>query len=216
MSNITELQNVPEVSFIDSLTLEQVREDIIRDYSEKYQELTGDGAELSDADPTRLVLLTFAQQFYQGLQYVDWAGKKNLLKYAYGEALDNLAANKGLGRNAASYATTVLEFSLQNVRASATGIPAGTRVCTMGGIYFMTANYTEIPAGALTVTVQGIALDAGEASNGLPVGSVNQIVDTTPYIYEVRNTTASTGGPKLPATRPLRKKSEVLLSFFMR
>ena len=194
MSNIPELQNVPEVSFIDNLTLEEVREEMLRDYTGKYQELTGEGADLSDADPTKLVLLSFAQHFYQALQYVDWAGKKNLLKYSYGEALDNLASNKGLERNQASYATTTLEFTTQNARASATGIPAGTRVCTLTGVYFMTASYVEIPAGELSTTVQGVALDPGAASNGQPVGTIDQIVDPAPYIYAVRNTTVSAGG----------------------
>ena len=194
MSNIQELQNVPEVSFIDNLTLAQVREQILQDYAAKYQELTGEDAVLSDADPVRLVLLTFAQQFYQGLQYVDWAGKKNLLKYSFGEALDNLAANKGIKRNPASYATVTLQFSLQNARTSATSIPAGTRVSTNAGVYFMTSSYVEIPAGLLTVNVQGVALEAGVAANDIPVGTVVQIVDPVPYIYTVTNTTASAGG----------------------
>lgn len=194
MSNITELQNIPEVSFIGGLTLEQVKEQIIQDYTLKYQELTGQGADLSDADPTRLLLLTFAQQFYQGLQYVDWIGKKQLLKYSDGEYLDNLAANKGLTRNPASYANTLLKFSLQNARTSATGIPAGTRVSNLLGVYFMTASYAEIPAGEMTVTVKGVALEAGAASNGLHIGDLNQIVDPIPYIFSVTNTTVSSGG----------------------
>lgn len=194
MSNIKELQNVPEVSFIDGLALQDVRDQIIRDYTEKYQELTGEGVVLSDADPVRLVLLTFAQQFYQGLQYVDWAGKKNLLKYSYGTALDNLAANKGIKRNPASYAETVVQFAMQNVRESATGIPAGTRVSNLAGVYFMTTSYAEIPIGETTVDVQAVALDAGVVANGLPIGSIDQIVDPVPYIYEVKNITASTGG----------------------
>ena len=194
MSNISELQNVPELSFIDNLTLAQVREQIVQDYATKYRELTGEDAMLSDADPIRLVLLTFAQQFYQGLQYVDWAGKKNLLKYSYGEALDNLAANKGIKRNPASYATTTLQFSLQNARGSATGIPAGTRVSTNAGVYFMTNSYVEIPAGQLTTTVQGTALEAGVVANDIPTGTIEQIVDPVPYIYAVVNTTPSVGG----------------------
>lgn len=194
MSNIPDLQNVPEVSFIDGLTLAQVREQILQDYTDKYRELTGQDAVLSDADPVRLVLLAFAQQFYQGLQYVDWAGKKNLLKYAYGEALDNLAANKGIKRNPASYATTTLQFSLQNARASATSIPAGTRVSNTVGVYFMTSSYVEIPAGELTVDVQGVALEAGQVANGIPVGTVIQIVDPVPYVYAVTNITVSAGG----------------------
>lgn len=206
MSNIPELQNVPEVSFIDSLTLAQVREQIVQDYATKYQELTGESAELSDADPVRLVLLTFAQQFYQGLQYIDWAGKKNLLKYSYGEALDNLAANKGIKRNPASYATTTLKFSMQNARASATGIPAGTRVSNMSGVYFMTSSYVEIPARELSVTVQGVAVEAGQAANGIPADTIVQIVDPVPYIYAVTNTTASIGGADVENDADLTKR----------
>ena len=51
MSNIPDLQNVPELSFIDNLTLAQVREQILQDYATKYRELTGEDAVLSDADP---------------------------------------------------------------------------------------------------------------------------------------------------------------------
>lgn len=194
MSNIPELQNVPDVSFIDNLTLEDVRDQIIEDYTSKYQELTGERLELPAADPIRLALLTFAQHFYQGLQYVDWAGKKNLLKYSYGEALDNLAANKGIKRLPAGYATTHLQFSVQNTRTSATGIPAGTRVSNLAGVYFMTATYAEIPAGAKSVIVQGVALTAGEEANNLPADTITQIVDPIPYIYKVTNTTATAGG----------------------
>ena len=206
MSNIPDLQNVPEVSFIDNLTLAQVREQIIQDYATKYRELTGEDAVLSDADPIRLVLLTFAQQFYQGLQYVDWAGKKNLLKYSFGEALDNLAANKGIQRNPASYATTTLQFTLQNARTSATSIPAGTRVSTSAGVYFMTSSYVEIPAGQLTATVQGVALDAGVEANDIPAGSIGQIVDPVPYIYAVVNTTPSVGGADIENDESLTER----------
>lgn len=206
MSNIKELQNVPEVSFINDLTIQDVRDQMLRDYTAKYQEITGTGAELSDADPVRLVLLTVAQHFYQGLQYVDWAGKKNLLKYSYGTALDNLAANKGLKRNPASYASTILQFSMQNVRSSATGIPAGTRVSNLAGVYFMTSTYAEIPAGETAVTVPAVALEAGAVANELPVGSINQFVDPVPYMYEVTNITTSTGGTDIESDDNLTER----------
>lgn len=194
MSNIPALQNIPDVSFIDNRTLEQVRNELIQDYTERMQALTGQGVELSQADPIRLMLDAFAQQFYQALQYVDWAGKKNLLKYSYGEALDNLAANKGLIRNPASYATTTLQFSIQNARTSATGIPGGTRVSNLAGVYFATVSYAEIPAGEQSVTVDAVALVAGEAANDIPVGGLNQIVDPAPYIFAVTNTAITSGG----------------------
>lgn len=206
MSNIPELQNVPDVSFIDNLTLENVRDQIMEDYTKKYQELTGEGLELPAADPIRLALLTFAQQFYQGLQYVDWAGKKNLLKYSYGEALDNLAANKSIKRLPAGYATTYLQFSIQNTRTSATGIPAGTRVSNLAGVYFMTSTYAEVPAGEKSVLVQGVALTPGEGTNGLPVDTITQIVDPIPYIYRVTNTTETAGGSDVESDDSLTER----------
>lgn len=194
MSNIAELQSVPEVSFIDGLSLEEVRNQILKDYTSKYQEITGEGVTLAPADPEYLMLLTFAQQFYQGLQYVDWAGKKNLLKYSYDEFLDNLAANKGVIRKPAEYATTTLRFATQNARTSATAIPAGSRVSNQAGVYFMTTQYGEIPAGSTFVDIPAVALEAGEVPNGLPIGTINQIVDPLPYISTVSNTTISAGG----------------------
>jgi len=194
MSNIAELQSVPEVSFIEGLSLEEVRDQILEDYTSKYQEITGEGVTLAPADPVRLVLLTFAQQFYQGLQFIDWAGKKNLLKYAHGEWLDNLAANKGVIRKSAEYATTTLRFGIQNARTSATSIPAGTRASNLAGVYFMTTQYGEIPAGSTSVDIPAAALEAGEVANGMPAGAINHIVDPLPYISTVSNVTITAGG----------------------
>lgn len=194
MSNIAQLQAIPDISFIDGLTLQEVEEQLIQDYSDKYAELTGEAAALAPTDPVRLVLMTVAQQLYQALQYVDATGKQNLLKYSYGGWLDNLAANKGVVRNPAAYATTTLQFSLQNARTSATGIPAGTRVSNLSGVYFMTQTYAEIPAGSNSITVTAVALEAGTLQNGMPVGALTQIVDPVPYVHAVTNTTVTSGG----------------------
>jgi len=206
MSNISQLSAVPDVSFIGGNTLEQVQAQILQDYNDKYQEITGSGADLSDADPVRLVLLTFAQQMYQGLMYVDATGKKNLLKYSTGEALDNLASNRGLIRKAAQYATCTLQFSVQNVRSSATGIPAGTRVSNGAGVYFMTSAYAEIPIGSQSITVAAEAVESGSLHNGIPVGAINQMVDLVPYISAVTNTTATAGGADIESDDELTKR----------
>lgn len=207
MSNIPALQGIPDVSFIDNLTLEQISNEMIQDYTEQMQSITGQGAELSAADPIRLMLMAFAQHFYQALQYIDWAGKKNLLKYSFGSALDNLAANKGLIRNPASYATTTLQFFTQNARTSATSIPGGTRVSNLAGVYFATVSYAEIPAGEQSVLVDAVALEAGEASNGIPVGLLNQIVDPAPYISSVSNTTITSGGTDVESDDKLTERA---------
>lgn len=194
MSNIEALKNIPEVSFIDNATLESTRDEIFADYTNMYQKLTGETPVLSDADPIRLVLLAVSAKYYQGLQYVDRSGKQDLLKYSYGDFLDNIAAMKKLTRNPAAYASVKMKFSMTSARGEITPIPGGTRVTTESGLYFMTDEYVEIPTGETFIEVQATALTAGKESNELPVGTINKIVDPVAYIAEVENTTVSAGG----------------------
>ena len=55
MSNIPELTRVPEISFIDGISLDDIRDQWISDVCTKYKELTGEQLELPAADPIRLV-----------------------------------------------------------------------------------------------------------------------------------------------------------------
>ena len=96
MSDIAEFKNIPDVSFIDFLTLEQVQELFRADFIQAYKNATGQTLTLNPADPINLVLLAESNQYYQALQYVDRAGKQDLLKYTYGEYLDNIALRSGL------------------------------------------------------------------------------------------------------------------------
>ena len=194
MSEIKELKNIPEISFIDNRTLEDIRNEMQADYMAKYQELTGKAVVLTDADPVRLVMLAAAAQIYQAMQYVDRSGKQDLLKYSYGGFLDNIGALKKLTRRPAAYATATMLFSMTNARGEATAIPGGTRVATESGLYFMTDAYAEIPAGEESAEVQATAMEAGKAGNALPEGSITKIVDPLPYIAKVRNITESAGG----------------------
>lgn len=194
MSNIKALENIPEISFIDGRTLQNVRDEMLADYAKCYQELTGETPMLSEADPIRLAMLAAAAQIYQALQYVDRSGKQDLLKYSYGEFLDHLGAMKKLERKPASYATLHMRFSMTSARGEATPIPGGTRVATESGVYFMTDAYGEIPAGEIAAEIPATALLPGKESNGLLEGTVTKIVDPLPYIAAVSNTTASAGG----------------------
>ena len=93
------IDNLPDISFIDGLTLEQVQSQLLNDFVEKYQEITGKRIQLSKADPNRIIMLGCAQLIYQGLQNIDKAGKMNFLKYAYDDYLDNLGVLKKVVRN---------------------------------------------------------------------------------------------------------------------
>ena len=194
MSNIEALKHIPEVSFIDGATLESVKNEFFADYAAKYQELTGIAAKLTDADPIRLVLLATANLIYQDMRYIDRSGKQDLLKYSYGDFLDNLGAMKRVERRAATYATVRMRFSVTAARGENTPIPGGTRVATESGLYFLTDAYTEIPAGQTAVELDATALRAGRESNALPEGSISKIVDPVPYIAAVTNIAPSVGG----------------------
>lgn len=194
MSNIEALKHIPEVSFIDGATLESVKNELFADYAAKYQELTGKTAKLADADPIRLVLLATANLIYQDMRYIDRSGKQDLLKYSYGEFLDNLGAMKRVERRAATYATVRMRFSMTAARGENTPIPGGTRVATESGLYFLTDAYAEIPAGQTAVELDATALQAGKESNALPEGSISKIVDPVPYIAAVTNIAPSVGG----------------------
>lgn len=193
MSNITELANLPDLSFIDNATLQDVRDEMISDYLAKLSEL-GEKAELGTAHPDRLIMYAAAAQIYQCMQYIDRGAKMNFLKYSEGDFLDNLAAYKGLMRNTAERATLTLEFTLSAPQTEVVPVPGGTRVKTDSNKYFITDNYIEIPVGELTGKVTATAYEGGTAYNGVAVGEIKTLVDPVGYIQSVTNITVSRGG----------------------
>lgn len=186
--------NFPDISFIDNTTVDEVLEGMLRDYQEKYKEVTGKEAFLSKADPNRLIIYACAMQIYQAMQYVDYAGKMSFLAYARGDYLDNLGALKGLSRIDKTAASTVLQFCIGSPLESAVSIPAGSRVTNGHGVYFATDEYAEIKPGEVSVTVPATCTSAGAAGNKFAAGSLSTLVNTLPYITTVTNTVATYGG----------------------
>jgi len=197
LSNIEALKNVPEISFIEGKSLKELQEEMIADYLRELKAITGKSEELPQAHPSRLILNSASLAIYQAMQFVDRAGKMNLLKFSYGDFLDNVGALKKLFRKEPSFATVMLKFSMNSARGQATSIPGGTRVSTEKGVYFMTDQYAEIPVGETFVTVKATALAPGVGSNGIPVGVITEMVDPVPYIKSVANTKVSEGGAEM-------------------
>ena len=96
MSNIAELKNVPEISFIDGISLETVTSQMLADYAAAYAEAAGEQPELAQGSPERLLIGAMAVQYYQALQYIDRAGKMGLLKFSEGDYLDNIGVLRGI------------------------------------------------------------------------------------------------------------------------
>lgn len=194
MSKIPELAVVPNVSFIDNLTLEDIKNIWFSECHKYYIEEFGEDYTSSTAHPLNCVGMATSLLIYQILKCSDCAGKVDLLKYSFGDYLDNIAALKGILRRPASGAITTLRFTVSATRTSVTGIPANSKVTDDKGNKFKTDKYAEIPAGQSFVDVQATALVPGREANELPVDSITSFVDPLPYIASVTNIEPSSGG----------------------
>ena len=74
MSNIKELANVPEISFIENMSLQETEELVRANYTRIFKELTGQDAELGEADAKNLIIKSFSLVLYQVMQYVEAKG----------------------------------------------------------------------------------------------------------------------------------------------
>ena len=195
MPDIPAVKNLPDVSFIDGAAVEDIRREMAADYEAFMSQATGRPLTLDRASPHRMELYAAAAQIYHALQYIDRAGKQNLLKYSYSTFLDHLAAFKGLKREPAAAAATTLRFTLSAAREEATGIPAGTRAAVPDWtVYFETTQYMEIPAGEMTADVPASCTVTGTAGNGLAAGKLSVLVDPIPYMASVSNLKETAGG----------------------
>lgn len=190
---IEELENLPDISFIDDTTLEDVKSRMISNYKAKYTELTGHTPVLGKADAITLLMYAAAVEIYQTMKYVDLAGKMNLLKYSLSGYLDHLGAFKGVTRLPESAAVATIRFTLAAIQSSVVAIPLRTRI-TDGAMYFETTVYAEIPAGDEYVDVVAICQTSGADGNGIEAGKLNTLVDPIPYVASVTNLETTAGG----------------------
>lgn len=203
---IEELQNLPEISFIDDMTIDEIQKKLVSEYENSITAITGNKYVLPQADKFRIIINSIALILYQNLQCIDRAGKQNTLKYAYGKYLDNIAAEKGVVRKTAKAATVNVKFSLETARSSSTLIPKGTRVSNDSDIYFETQNSEEIAAGNTDIVISCVCTEDGTLGNNIQIGEITTLVDPVTYINEVANTTISTGGTDKEDDDSLRER----------
>lgn len=198
--------DLPDVSFIDNDTLDGMMQRLVTNYEKRYKEITGKEISLGAADPMRIALYAVALDQFQTEEYVDRAGKQDLLKYSYGEFLDNLAANRGVTRHQPSAAKTTLRFTASEVKNYALAVPEGIRVTNGDGIYFKTMEYAEIISGSEYVDVEAICTAEGSDGNDLLAGQLNVLVDPLPYIQSVENINTTTGGAAMETDESLAER----------
>lgn len=194
MPDISTVKDLPDISFIEYKTVDDVKANMVADYEAYMTEATGKPYTLPRVSRDRFKLYAAAAQIYQAMKYVDIKGKMDTVKYSVGDFLDLLGAFRcGATRNQAAAAVTTIRFTLSAARASVTAIPQGTRIAA-GQLFFATSVYTEISAGDLTADIPATCMTAGETGNGLAPGELKTLVDPVPYVQSVENTSTSSGG----------------------
>lgn len=193
-ADVQNLFNLPDISVIDDVDIETMKNELVRDYEDAYKAETGESITLYPADKDRLKLNIVANKLFQAYQCIDNGFRMNFLRYSYGDYLKHLGANRKIYKQEARPAVTVLRFSIQESRAQVTAIPKGKRATAGDNIFFMTDDYAEIQAGELSVDVAATCTQAGTAGNKYIAGQINALADKIPYITGVVNVSESTGG----------------------
>ena len=93
LSEIAQFDNLPDISFIDNLTMKEVEEMAKGGYIRSAREATGNTPTLYPASLPSIMVKEMALLHYQMLQYIDAGPKQTLLKYSTHENLDVLAGS---------------------------------------------------------------------------------------------------------------------------
>lgn len=207
MSEILEqIKAMPDISFIDNMTLQDTEEFLLSKFKQHYKENTGEEIEMDKADAYRLRLLTETVLAFQMLTYIDTCGKMNFLKYANGDYLDNLGVFKYCQRKQAVPATVYVKFSLAAAREVVETIEAGVMVTADQNVFFETTEENSIPVGDTYVTIKCTCTTTGTVGNGFGIGEIQTLATPSGFISTVTNTTASSGGFDIESDDDFRER----------
>lgn len=139
---------------------------------------------------------------------INTAGKRTLLKYAYGEYLDAIGQDRQVERLVAQKAIATQRFSLITPQPNTYEVPPGTRVTIDGNLTFETVALLSIPAGQTSGDVIVQALEAGGRYNGFVAGAINTIVDRDPIpaISMTTNIEVTSGGSEVESDDNYRER----------
>ena len=187
---------VPDIDFaVKDPTV--IQSEVIADYEAAFLSLTNIAKSLAPGDPVKLFLQVVCEWLSHQRTLIDFTGKENLLKYAHGPYLDNLAAlygNRAL-RQPPSPALTTLRFTLTAALAFDVTVPKGTQCQAPNSVVFETTEDGHINSNDLTVDVPAQSLLDGLIGNDFAPGQINSIINwNQPFSLTVANTTTTAGG----------------------
>ena len=171
---------------------------------EAYEEAADDV--LFAGDERRLMINSMMYMVTSLMEEINYRANNNLVATCDEETLELFALQRNVQRIEARKASMKMLFSTDEAILEDIEIPAGTRVTSDGVLFFKTIEKKAIKAGDISVEVIVEATEGGAQYNELSVGKANILVDTIPYITEVRNITQSDGGSDRESTEAFRER----------
>jgi phage-related baseplate assembly protein len=185
----------------DPVLAEKDTQTVIATVLSRYTAATG--ITLAPADPRRLHLLAVVLELAQQRQQIDYAGKQNLLRYVSEKWIADLAELWEEELLPAQPSKTTLRFV-----ASAPGIltiGAGKRGTDGKNLWAVIADTTSEPSATFVDAVAECTVE-GSATNQVPVGFIDTLVDSIPGIASVSNITETAGGRDIETTEAFRER----------
>lgn len=192
--------NLPEVNFLttdpDVLATEII-------YS--YEQL--EGRKLAQADPLRLIFLSFASVITKQNIAINDAARQNLLYYARDGVLDHKGAEMRTPRLEETAATSILRLHLSEPLTTSKIIEKGALATSNeGAIFFVTDYETVIEPGVNYIDVNLTCTTKGIIGNDFAIGEINTLVKPLPYISRVENITVTSGGAPRESDESYRRR----------
>lgn len=190
------LSDLPEIDFVE-VNPEKIINEIMEDYQKAYFEETGKTKKLYPGDRIRLFLYTQALREIQLRQIINDTAKQNLLKYARGNRLDNLAAFWRTQRELEKSAETRMELTFSQSFNVPRTIPSNTRFSTEDSLFFSTNTEYVLPPGDTKLIVNVVCETPGKIGNGFQPGQINIMVSQIPFMISASNLDITQGGVDL-------------------
>ena len=195
-NNVDALQNLPEIDFLSDLNISQetIAQEMIEDYQDKYEELTGNEITLYPANSERLKMQIVAGEVYQIYEYISYLFSQNFIQYMERNVLENWGATLGYAQTNIKAATCILQFKVNDVLEFDVEIPARIRATAGDDVYFATNESCVLKAGESSVEVSATCTEEGTIGNDYVVSQINVLADPVLNISGVENCTTSQGG----------------------
>ena len=202
--------NLPPISFVNT-DVAQLVTAVVTAFQDLWYTETGETLVLTQADRRYNFLQSLCAYLVNERELIDQSAKQNLLPFASGGFLDNLAALFGPRalRLSASAATCQMQFSLAAPINTDAVIPAGTQIGSTdaSALVFATNQDLTIPIGEVTGYIAATCTTVGPIGNGLLPGTVTNLINwTAPYAVSGTNTETTAGGAEEESDYAYRRR----------